>query len=155
MGVYGKVEMAVPIRASASKFHEIFKNRPHHISNVSTDKIQGVDLHEGEWGKVGSIITWRYFHNGKARATKEIVEAVDEENNSITFKVIGGDLTEKYKNFKFNLHCIPQDKGSVIHWCLQYEKLHDAIPDSHDMLDFCVDISKELDAHLLENNGES
>ncbi|MFX6379942.1 hypothetical protein ABTF89_20090, partial [Acinetobacter baumannii] len=47
--------------ASASKFHEIFHKRPHHISNVSTNIIHGVDLHEGEWGKVGSIVYWRYL----------------------------------------------------------------------------------------------
>ncbi|XP_038875071.1 MLP-like protein 43 [Benincasa hispida] len=150
MGLYGKVETDVPIRASASKFHEIFHKKPHHISNASKDKIHGVDLHEGEWGKVGSIIYWRYFHGGKHRVAKEIVEEVDEENNSITFKVIGGDLTEEYKDFRLKIQCVPKNKGSVVHWTLDYEKLHDKIPDSHDLLHFCVSVSKDIDAHLIE-----
>ena len=61
MGLFGKVEADVEITASASKFHEIFHQKPHHISNFSTD-IHVVDLLEGEWGKVGSIIVWRYSH---------------------------------------------------------------------------------------------
>lgn len=61
MGLCGKIESEVEIRASASKFHEIFHKRTHHISKVSTDMIHGIDLHEGEWGKIGSIICWRYL----------------------------------------------------------------------------------------------
>ncbi|XP_022956031.1 MLP-like protein 43 [Cucurbita moschata] len=154
MGRFGKLETDVHIRASASKFHELFSERIHHISNASTDKVHGVDLLEGEWGKVGSIVCWRYFHDGKARATKEIIEAVDKENNSITFTMIEGDLSEKYKSFKFKMQCIPKKKGSVVHWVLEYEKLHDNIPDSHTMLQLCVDIAKDIDAHLMEGSEE-
>lgn len=86
--------------------------------------------------------------DGKVKVTKEIVEAIDKENNSITFKVIEGDLTEKYNDFKFTIQCIPKYEGSVVHWCLEYEKLHDEIQDSHDMLQFCADVSKDIDVHL-------
>ena len=57
-----KLETDVEINASPVQFHEYFTRRPHHISNVSSDKIQGCDLHEGEWGNVGSVIYWNYFH---------------------------------------------------------------------------------------------
>ncbi|CAK9318404.1 unnamed protein product [Citrullus colocynthis] len=112
------MESEVEIRASASKFHEIFHKRIHHISKISIDMIHGIDLHEGQWGKVGSIICWRYLLDGKAKSTKEIVEEVDEEKNSITFTVIEGELLEEYKGFKFKLQCIPKEKGSVVHLCL-------------------------------------
>lgn len=58
----GKLETDIEIKASAKKFHDIFKHKPHHISNVSADKIQGCDIHEGEWGTIGSVIYWNYFH---------------------------------------------------------------------------------------------
>ncbi|KAA0067638.1 MLP-like protein 43 [Cucumis melo var. makuwa] len=155
MGLYGKLEKDVPIKASASKFHEIFHKRPHHISNVSSDIIHGVDLHEGEWGKVGSIVCWRYFLDGKSRATKEIIEEVDEENNAITFKVIEGHLKEHYEKFRFKIKCIPKEKGSIVHWCLEYEKLHDEIPETHGLLmDLCVKVSKDLDAYLNEGGDK-
>ncbi|CAK9318403.1 unnamed protein product [Citrullus colocynthis] len=150
MGLRRKVEKDVPIRASAAKFHEMFHKKPHHISKAASGKIHGVDLLEGEWGKVGSIICWRYFHGGKPRVTKEIIEEVDEENNSITFKVIGGDITEEYKDFRIKIQCIPKNRGSIVHWTLEYEKLHDEIPDSYNLLQFCVSVSKDIDVHLIE-----
>ncbi|KAG6597609.1 MLP-like protein 43, partial [Cucurbita argyrosperma subsp. sororia] len=152
MGLFGKVEADVEITPSASKFHEIFHQRPHHISNFSTGIIHGVDLLEGEWGKVGSIVVWRYLHDGKVVASKEIIEAVDEENNSITFTAIEGCLLQQYKSFKFKLQCIPKEKGSVVHWTLEYEKLHHGIPDSHSLLQLCVALSKDIDAYLMEDN---
>lgn len=87
---------------------------------------------------------------GKPRVTKEIVEEVDEENNLITFKVIGGDITEAYKDFTIKIQCIPKNQGSIVHWTLEYEKLHDKIPDSYNLLQFCVSVSKDIDAHLIE-----
>lgn len=59
---HGKVETDVEIKAPATKFHEVLAHRPHHISNVSPNNIQGCDLHEGEWGTVGSVVYWNYFH---------------------------------------------------------------------------------------------
>ncbi|KAF3432173.1 hypothetical protein FNV43_RR26912 [Rhamnella rubrinervis] len=150
----GKIETDVDIKASPEEFHTIFKHRPHHISNVSSDKIQGCELHEGEWGTVGSVIYWKYFHDGKDKVAKEIVEAVDEKNNLITFRVIEGDLMEHYKTFKITVHCLPKPQGkqgSIVHWTLEYEKLHNEIIDPHTLVQFCVDVSKDLDVHLSED----
>ncbi|XP_061990862.1 MLP-like protein 28 [Rosa rugosa] len=61
MVLTGKIETDVEIKASAPKFHEMFTHKPHHISNVSSNNIQGCDLHEGDWGTVGTIIYWNYF----------------------------------------------------------------------------------------------
>lgn len=58
----GKVEGSVEIKAPAEMFHDMLLNRPHHISNASTDKVQACDLHEGDWGKEGSTICWSYSH---------------------------------------------------------------------------------------------
>jgi hypothetical protein len=62
MSLFGKVEGDVEIKASAEKFHEVFSGRPHHVSNVCPDKIQGCALHEGDWGNEGSVIYWDYVH---------------------------------------------------------------------------------------------
>ena len=58
----GKLEIEVEIKASAEKFHHMFAERPHHIPKATPGHIKGCDLHEGEWGKVGSIIVWNYVH---------------------------------------------------------------------------------------------
>ena len=94
-----KLEADVEINVSPVKFHEYFTRRPHHISNVSPGKIQGCDLHDGDWGTVGSVIYWNYVHDGKAKVAKQLIEAIDDETNSITLKVIEGDVLEDYKSF--------------------------------------------------------
>ncbi|KAF7842216.1 MLP-like protein 28 [Senna tora] len=144
-----RVEVDVHLKASAKQFHDVFCNRTHHIANVCPEKVQGVDIHEGEWGTEGSIVIWNYVHDGKKCASKELVESIDTENNKITFKVLEGDLLEHYKSFKFILQVIPQDKGSTAHWILEYEKLKDHVPDPHTMLQLTIDLSKDIDAHLI------
>lgn len=143
-----KLETDVELKASAAQFHEVFWGRPHHISNVSPDKIQACELHDGEWGKVGSIICWNYVHDGEAKVAKEVIEAVDPDNNSITFRVIDGDLMKEYKSFVVKIDVTPKGEGSVAHWTLEYEKLHDAIAHPETLVDFCVEVSKELGEHL-------
>ncbi|XP_022138175.1 MLP-like protein 43 [Momordica charantia] len=154
MDLCGKLETDVQIKSPAKKFHEILHLSPHHMPNVTKNPkhhIRGCELHEGEWGKVGSVLNWTYFHGGKECVAKELIEAIDEEKNLITFKVTDGDILEHYKSFKFTMQCIPKKKGSVVHWTLEYEKQHDKIPESHEsLLEFCVDVSKDLDAHLME-----
>ena len=58
----GKLETDVEIKASADKFHHMFAGKPHHVSKASPGNIQGCDLHEGDWGTVGSIVFWNYVH---------------------------------------------------------------------------------------------
>ncbi|KAI5353302.1 hypothetical protein L3X38_006195 [Prunus dulcis] len=147
---HGKAEIDVEIKAPATKFHEMLTHRPHHISNVSSNNIQGCDLHEGEWGTVGSVVYWNYFHDGKAKVSKQLIEAIDAEKNLITFKVIEGDLLEHYKSFKITIHATPKalGQGSIVHCTMEYEKHHGDIEDPHTLLQFVVDVSKDVDAHL-------
>ncbi|WZZ58562.1 hypothetical protein YC2023_058669 [Brassica napus] len=58
----GDIWIGVDIKASAEKFHHMFAKRPHHVSNATPRHIGGVELHEGECDKVGSIVLWNYIH---------------------------------------------------------------------------------------------
>ena len=60
-----KLETDVHIKAAAKKFHDVFCRRTHHIANVSPVKINGVDIHQGEWGSQGSIMFWNYVHGNQ------------------------------------------------------------------------------------------
>ncbi|XP_038893088.1 MLP-like protein 31 [Benincasa hispida] len=152
MSLHGKLEADVEIEASASKFHELINKRLHHVSKASGDKVQSCELYEGDWGEVGSIIYWNYFHDGKAKVGKDVIEAVDLAKNMISLKVIEGDLLKDYKTFKYTIQAIPKGRGSVVHWTMEYEKLHENIPDSHSLLEFCLGISKDISDHLLKGN---
>ncbi|KAM5551672.1 MLP-like protein 34 [Rosa sericea] len=148
MALTGKIETDVEIKASAAQFHEMFTHKPHHISNISSNHIQGVDLHEGDWGTVGAIVYWNYFHDGKARVAKERIEAIDAEKNLVTFRVIEGDLMEHYKSFLFTIQATPKGEGCSVHWTLEYEKHHGDITDPHTLLQIAVEVSNDIDAHL-------
>ncbi|XVF85390.1 hypothetical protein PTKIN_Ptkin17bG0114100 [Pterospermum kingtungense] len=151
----GKLETDVEIEASPEQFYGMFSNKPQHVLHTCYDKIQGCELHEGDWGKVGAVLSWNYVHDGKARVGKEILEAIDPEKNAITFRVIEGDLMEEYKSFVIHMQASPNpmgESGSIVHWTLEYERLHDAIAHPETLLQFCVDMSKDIDAYLTKGN---
>lgn len=155
---FGKVETHFEIKAGAERFYDVFLNRPHHIPNMITsqtrEKLPSVDINDDDHfsgGKVGTQVSWNYIQDGKAKVAKEIIEAIDRENNSMTWKVIGGDLLEHYKSFKFILQITTQkgdQASSMVHWSLEYEKVDDNVPDPHALLQLVIDINKDVDAHL-------
>ncbi|KAL4279093.1 hypothetical protein GQ457_03G010210 [Hibiscus cannabinus] len=151
-GPVHKMEVDVEIKASPEQFHDMFANKPHHVHNTCYDKIQGCELHEGEWGKVGTVVYWSYVHDGKAKKAKEVIEAVDPDKNLITFRVVEGDLMEEYKSFVITIQVSPKSEGSgsVVHWTLEYEKLHEEIDHPETLLEFVRDVSKDIDTHLAQ-----
>ncbi|XVF43606.1 hypothetical protein PTKIN_Ptkin02bG0053200 [Pterospermum kingtungense] len=150
-GLKHKLEADVEIEASPEKFHDLFCNRPHKLHHTCTDKVQGCELLEGEFGTVGSKICWSYFHDGKYRKAKQVIEAIDPEKNSITFKMLEGDLMEEYKTFVITIQASPkkQGEGSVVHWHLDYEMLHEQIDHPETLLQFFREISAAMDSHLI------
>ncbi|KAK2975711.1 hypothetical protein RJ640_010770 [Escallonia rubra] len=55
-------------------------------------------------------------HDGKEKVAKEIIEAIDEEKKSVTFKVIGGDLMELYKTFILTVHVDTKGEDNLRHF---------------------------------------
>ncbi|KAL4324665.1 hypothetical protein GQ457_11G006350 [Hibiscus cannabinus] len=145
-----KLEVNVEIKASPDRFHDMITNKPDHVHRASYDKVQGCDLHQGEWGKVGSIIIWDYVLDGKAGVAKEVIEAMDPDKNLIALRIIEGDLLEKYKSFVATIQASAKSdgSGSVVQWTLEYEKLHEGIEHPQSLLQLAVDLSKDIDAHL-------
>ncbi|KAL0700752.1 hypothetical protein Bca4012_056874 [Brassica carinata] len=130
-----KLETEVEIKASAGKFHHMFAGRPHHVSNATPGKVQGCELHD----------------DGEARVAKEKIEAVEPEKNLITFSVIEGDLMKAYKSFVITIQVTPKHggEGSVVHWHFEYEKINEEVAHPESLLQFAVEMSKEIDEHLL------
>ncbi|KAK6779712.1 hypothetical protein RDI58_021896 [Solanum bulbocastanum] len=46
MGLKGKLISQTEIKGCKDLFHEMFKNKPHHLPNVVPQIIQAIDLHE-------------------------------------------------------------------------------------------------------------
>ncbi|CAI0474440.1 unnamed protein product [Linum tenue] len=144
----GKLEACFGIRLAATQHHEIFSNRPHHVSNMAPTKIKNCALHGGDFGQKGALLNWDYIHDGAHKVAKEIVEHIDDVNLSITFKVIEGDLTKEYKELKIFVKATPKsDNTSLIHWTLDYEKLDEDVAEPFSFMEFLVHLSKDIDLH--------
>ncbi|CAE5963729.1 unnamed protein product [Arabidopsis arenosa] len=165
----GKLEALVEIKSSAGKFHHMVSGKPHHITKAAPGHIQGCELHEGEWGKVGTVVIWNYFHgkiesnditnsriDGEAKVAKERIEALEPEKNLITFRVLEGDMTKEYKSITFTIQVTPKQggPGSIVHWLLEYEKISEEVAHPETLLQFCVEMSKGIDEYLLTEEVE-
>ncbi|CAL5399991.1 unnamed protein product [Camellia sinensis] len=189
MGLTGKLVRQVEIKSDGDAFHELFRDKPHHVSTMSPGNIHGVDLHEGDWGHVGSVISWNYTHDtnhtisppcplvtsmvlismkvigdmlalsslgtilmyGKKKVIKEVIEAIDEENKSVTFKVIGGDVTELYRTFKITVHVDTKGENNLVTWTFEYEKKSEDVEDPTTLMDFAINVSKDIESHHLKS----
>ncbi|EYU33127.1 hypothetical protein MIMGU_mgv1a019445mg [Erythranthe guttata] len=119
---------------------------------MSPSHVQNCDLQEGQWGTVGSTVYFNYTHDGKERVAKEIIEALDEENKSVTYKVIEGDLMELYKTFKLTVRVDTTGEDNVVTWTFEYEKLSEDIPDPHTLMEFFGTMTKSIDSHHISKN---
>ncbi|KAK1380597.1 Kirola [Heracleum sosnowskyi] len=146
----GKLVSKTKIVSSGDVFHELWSSTPHHVANISPEKVQGCDLHEGDFGKAGSIICWRYVHEGKKKIAKQVIETIDEENKSITFKMLEGDLMELYKSFLITIHVDTKGEDNLVTWTLDYEKLHEDVEDPNSFMEFLIHLTKDIESHHLQ-----
>ena len=91
-----------------------------------------------------------WFQLGEnSESIKETVDQIDEENRSITFKVLDGEVLKDYKSYKFTTQAIPKGEGCLVIWTIEYEKASEGGPDPHNCLEFSVNITKDIESHLL------
>ncbi|GJR72591.1 MLP-like protein 43 [Tanacetum coccineum] len=62
MALAGKLIGYVEISKTGDVFHDLFRHSPHKMVAMTRDKVHDCELHEGERGAVGSVITWHYTH---------------------------------------------------------------------------------------------
>ncbi|XP_034700076.1 MLP-like protein 43 [Vitis riparia] len=149
MALIAKVETETKIKAPADKFFKLFKSQAHHLPNICSDKIHKIEVHEGDWETQGSVKHWSYTIGGNSQSIKETVESIDEENRSMTFKVLDGEVLKEYKSYKFTAQAIPKGEGCLVIWTIEYEKASEGGPDPHNYLEFAVNITKDIESHLL------
>uniref|UniRef100_A0A0V0GVL5 Putative kirola-like n=1 Tax=Solanum chacoense TaxID=4108 RepID=A0A0V0GVL5_SOLCH len=126
-------------------FHDILHAKTHHISNISPSKVKSFEIHEGETVDVGSIVQWTYNDDGKDKTCKQVIEAIDHETKTITWKVIGGDLLELYDSFTIISSC----DHLWTTWTFLYEKKTEDTPEPLVFLAYVLHVTKEIENHLL------
>ncbi|KAF8040163.1 hypothetical protein BT93_B2403 [Corymbia citriodora subsp. variegata] len=141
MGLEGKVEEEFQINSPADKFYKRLSYEVHHLSNASPDKIQGAEIHEGDWVPPGSVKQWNHTIDGVQEVFKERVE-IDGEN-----------ILEQYKAYKVVYQAFPKGKSGTGKISLIYEKFKETDGKPHNYLQFLVDLVKDLDKHLIPKQG--
>lgn len=83
------------------------------------------------------------------------MEEVDEENRSITFKVMEGEvLRHQYKHLKVTIQVDPKKEeegggGCIVKWSFDYEKWNDDVPPPEGYMDIAVKATTGIEAHFL------
>ncbi|KAK6790734.1 hypothetical protein RDI58_009815 [Solanum bulbocastanum] len=79
----------------------------------------------------------------------DIIEAIDEENKLVKFKVIGGDILEEYKSFSFTVHVETKGENNLVTWILDYEKKNANVSNPHTYMKFILNMSKDIGTYHL------
>ena len=144
-----EVEADVEIKSPASKFHT-FVGRLQHVPKA-TRYVQGCDLLEGDWGTVGSIVLWKLLFDGEARVSKDRIEAMDFEKKVIQWRVLEGPLKTQYKSLLKTMKVSPNHggPGSTVKWNVKYERIDENVAHPERLLQFLVEVTKQVDGYLL------
>lgn len=87
---------------------------------------------------------------GNTEEAKLVVERVDEENKTVTMNVVEGDIVKYFKIFKCTIQVTVKDKGSLVTWSVEYEKLNESGPAPDAYLNFAMGIVENVDAYILK-----
>ncbi|XP_050232667.1 MLP-like protein 28 [Mercurialis annua] len=152
MSLVRKLEAELELQySSADKFFTLLSKEIYHTSKASSDKIQQIDVLQGDWETSGSVKLWSYTIDGKQEIFKEKVE-VDEANKVVIMTAIEGHILEQYKSFKITHKAIPKSGGAadVLKITVEYEKLKPEDEPPTKYLDFILCVVKDVDVHLLK-----
>ncbi|KAH7833797.1 hypothetical protein Vadar_009788 [Vaccinium darrowii] len=145
----GKMEGEVEIKSNGDDiFHMCAGKKSQHTANLCPEKIQRVDLHEGEWGDHGSIKVWTFVADGKVETYKEKV-SIDEENKTVHLTALEGHLLEVYKSYNIIYQFIHNGETNIVKITIEYEKKNEDVPPPQKYMDFVISLIKDLDAKLI------
>ncbi|KAF2316692.1 hypothetical protein GH714_042033 [Hevea brasiliensis] len=151
MALKVKLETEVEVKVPADKAFSIFRSQIHQLPNIASHMVHKAEIHEGDWEAVGSIKSWTYTVEGNVLSLKEMVEKIDEENKSITYKVADGDALKLYKSMKVTIQATAKNDGnSFLKYIIDYEKVKENAPDPHPYLEFGARVIKQVETHLLK-----
>ncbi|KAG8382754.1 hypothetical protein BUALT_Bualt05G0110200 [Buddleja alternifolia] len=150
MGLKGKMTVEKEIKCHGDVFHDLFRHKPHHLANITPDHIQGCDLHEAEFGTLGSVTLWKYTDEGKEKYMKVVIEAIDEEKKLVKFKAVEGDVLQIYKEYTATIHVDTNGDDHLVTWTIAYEKLSEDSPDPISLLNIAIKSTNEIEAHHVK-----
>ncbi|KAE8667198.1 Detected protein of unknown function [Hibiscus syriacus] len=144
-----KMDCHLMVRSSADKFYDAFRNKAKLTPKMSDGFVADVKLLQGDWNSVGAVRLWTYDFEGKSQMVKEILEGVDDDNKTMVFKVVEGDVLNYYKSWRTVLNITAAREGSLVKWTMEFEKQNDDVPDPIKNADYLITLARNIDAYLL------
>ncbi|XP_010693434.2 MLP-like protein 43 [Beta vulgaris subsp. vulgaris] len=145
------VEGETKLKCDAEKFFEVWSRKSYLVSQLCPHRYPKIELHEGDWDKVGSVHTWTYVCNevGEHSFVKIRVDEFDGENRCVNYSYEDGAVIKNhYKTLKSKIQVTPQDEGCIVKWHFDYEKMNENAPDPNLYIDFLLGTAKDIDACL-------
>ncbi|KAG7592710.1 Bet v I/Major latex protein [Arabidopsis thaliana x Arabidopsis arenosa] len=142
------LELEIQVNMTAERFFKTFKKKEGNF----TDKTEAVSVHRDDPTSNSSIQIWNFIVDGKMEQIKEKIE-VDEENKSVSFVALDGDVLKQYKTYKITLDVVPKDdQVCIAKWTWEYEKLNDDVPPPTRYTAFVADYTRDLETRLLSES---
>ncbi|KAI3834962.1 hypothetical protein MKX03_025303 [Papaver bracteatum] len=109
-------QIETELKCSADKFYNLYRHNVTQMSIIFPDYFKSIKIVEGDGISLDSIRLWQYVVPevfSKALVLKEMLKSVDDENRSITFSVLGGDLMIQYTSFDITITVTPKDIDNI------------------------------------------
>ncbi|KAH0653166.1 hypothetical protein KY290_031456 [Solanum tuberosum] len=99
-----------------------------------------------------TLFVYSFPTEGKERVSKQIIESIDEEKKSITFKEFEGDMLHEYDLYKITLHMDAKDDRDLVCWTIEYERPNENTSELICLMEFLVGLTKAIDDHHVNMN---
>ncbi|CAK7351023.1 unnamed protein product [Dovyalis caffra] len=113
-----------PLQCSTDLFFKFFKEKAFRLTDVCGEIVQKIELADGNKSWVDVVGSRKRIYitpsPGASENIKYEVQAVDNSNNKILYKVLQGAMLHLYKNFVVTFEVTA---ASTAKWTIQYEKL--------------------------------
>ncbi|CDP20847.1 unnamed protein product [Coffea canephora] len=143
------LEAEIRIKFDPDEYFHTFAGKAHQLPSLCSDKMHGIDVHEGDWKTTGSVKLLTYAIDGKVETVKERI-GVDEENRTITYEVLEGHILEQYKTYKAKFQVISKGDSNFAKWGIEYENFSENERPPFHYLQWLVHAAKDVDASLLK-----
>ncbi|KAJ4881419.1 hypothetical protein Bca4012_056067 [Brassica carinata] len=154
MGLTGVLHVEVEVKSPAEKFWVALGDGINLFPKEFPKDYKTMQVLAGDGNSPGSIRLIIYGEGSTlVKVSAERIEAVDLENKSMTYSIIGGEMLEYYKTFKGTITVTPKGGGSILKWSAEFEKTGHEIEDPHVIKDFAVKNFKEIDEYLLKQSS--
>ena len=88
--------------------------------------------------------------DGEAKVVKLIVESADSANNSITYRVIEGNVKNEFSSFTAKIEATQKGEGSQARLTLGHIKLNEGIAHPETLLELGIQVFKMLGSYLTQ-----